>query len=63
MKAFLGARERHGQLSVSTTPRGGDLDNHAVPLAPEEINNNNNKLEGFQFATSLDLNMGYYHIK
>ena len=21
------------------------------------------KLEGFQFATSLDLNMGYYHIE
>jgi len=21
------------------------------------------KLEGFQFATSFDLNMGYYHIK
>ena len=21
------------------------------------------KLEGFQYATSLDLNMGYYHIR
>ena len=28
-----------------------------------KINENLLELEGFQYATSLDLNMGYYHIQ
>jgi hypothetical protein len=33
------------------------------PFPLPKINDLLQKLEGFQFATSLDLNMGYYHIE
>ena len=33
------------------------------PFPLPKINDMLQKLEGFQYATSLDLNMGYYHIK
>ena len=33
------------------------------PYPMPKINENLLKLEGFQYTTSLDLNMGYYHIQ
>ena len=33
------------------------------PCPMPKINEMLLKLEGFQYATSLDLNMGYYHIR
>ena len=33
------------------------------PFPIPEIEELLHKLKGFQYATSLDLNMGYYHIK